>query len=321
MTPLEIAMHRTGGLCACGCGRKADRVRHVFHPLQFPKLQDKRDNLFAYSSVHGSKTLPRRVARHAERLARTTLMADYLTVAFLVDRRHEVRLQGRYTTFKSPWTSRWVRVCSHCHLPRDLGRTFYICRRKLKGNLTDYDSVCKKCRIKSIQKIAAARVATPEGRAEQQAEWARHRKAWRKRHPERSRAQIRRYRERLRKDPVRHAASLEIARINYRLKAEREGRGAIRAIASVRGADDLPRVPVQPLLAVLSDIADDGEDSWTDLSESIGVSDRSMRRWKTGEVTDVSFDTADRILTALGLLWFDVWNEADFPEVHARLAA
>lgn len=44
------------------------------------------------------------------------------------------------------------------------------------------------------------------------------------------------------------------------------------------------------------------------IRKEIGVSQRHVFAWRT-RGRDVSLDTADKALIALGLLWFDVWNE------------
>lgn len=40
---------------------------------------------------------------------------------------------------------------------------------------------------------------------------------------------------------------------------------------------------------------------------TIEVADRNVRAWR-GQRAEVTFDVADRVLTRMGLLWFDVWH-------------
>lgn len=41
----------------------------------------------------------------------------------------------------------------------------------------------------------------------------------------------------------------------------------------------------------------------------VGVSERTLYAWEHGERVNVQFDVADRIITGLGLLWFDVYGD------------
>lgn len=65
-TPADIALHRTGGGCACGCGRAATEIRFVFEPEDYPELATHPDNVVALATTC---RLTRRVCRHAELLA------------------------------------------------------------------------------------------------------------------------------------------------------------------------------------------------------------------------------------------------------------
>ena len=46
-----------------------------------------------------------------------------------------------------------------------------------------------------------------------------------------------------------------------------------------------------------------------------GIPARTWREWESGHRPMAQLDTADRVLTRLGLLWFDVWPPEDYPEV------
>lgn len=78
MSPQEIARHRTGGFCACGCGQVGDEIRFVFPSERWPELAAHPDNAVALSSSHGGGRLPSRVARHARLLVSTPAMRNYL---------------------------------------------------------------------------------------------------------------------------------------------------------------------------------------------------------------------------------------------------
>lgn len=69
----HIAWHRTGGLCANACGRRAIDPHHVFPQSKWPDLADEPNNVVAlcrhchaaHHSGNPDERLPRRVARHA----------------------------------------------------------------------------------------------------------------------------------------------------------------------------------------------------------------------------------------------------------------
>ena len=57
-----------------------------------------------------------------------------------------------------------------------------------------------------------------------------------------------------------------------------------------------------------------------DVARRAGISDRTRREWVTEARTTVQFNMADRVLTRLGLEWWDVWTEANTsPDELARV--
>lgn len=46
-----------------------------------------------------------------------------------------------------------------------------------------------------------------------------------------------------------------------------------------------------------------------------GISSKTLREWRRGKRPRVQFGTADLMLQNLGLLWQDVWDPAEFPEL------
>lgn len=124
--------------------------------------------------------------------------------------------------------------------------------------------------------------------------------AYREQARERSRAS----KLRMNQDPVWKARSLETQRMQYRLRAQREGR-EVRAIRSAHDAKSW--LPGRPLVAAI-----DRRALSSDLAavcELTGKTERQIYRWRTGE-TNVSLVDADDVLTALDLLWWEVWSEA-----------
>lgn len=80
-----------------------------------------------------------------------------------------------------------------------------------------------------------------------------------------------------------------------------------------------PELPARPLAAVIDRIVADGAEE--DVCGLLGINARSLRRWRSGERRVVRLEIADRVLTEAGLLWFDVWDPAEYPEVAEKLAA
>lgn len=86
----RIAYHRTGGRCACGCGRRVERhnpacYHHVFPKQSWPELIDEPNNVVAVAvDCHANhetaaQRFPRKVTRHAALLAEgDPAMREYL---------------------------------------------------------------------------------------------------------------------------------------------------------------------------------------------------------------------------------------------------
>lgn len=66
----------------------------------------------------------------------------------------------------------------------------------------------------------------------------------------------------------------------------------------------LPAVPMAMMLARL-----EGLQTMDSVCRKAGIADRSYREWREGSRATIEFRTADRILTRLGLLWWEVWDE------------
>lgn len=49
-----------------------------------------------------------------------------------------------------------------------------------------------------------------------------------------------------------------------------------------------------------------------------GISDRTYRDWRDGSRPTVKFDTADRVLTRLGVLWWEVWDDQNTDAVQLQ---
>lgn len=208
------------------------------------------------------------------------------------------------------------RRCSDCGVEKPLTRAyFYTDKRRATGGRQSYMRVCKECHKERVRERRRRQKAEdPEGFRARHAAWN---ADWRRRNVERSRGYQKAYRERIRKDPQRWRAHLENQRISYRLRQERRGRPleAIRpgAVPDVRGDGGL--VPVAPLVpfvrAWLATLDLPEGDEGSSAVTQIGVQGRRWFDWRTGRATMIRFDVADRVIVALDLLPFDVWDDPD----------
>jgi hypothetical protein len=124
------------------------------------------------------------------------------------------------------------------------------------------------------------------------------------------------YKEEIRQDPVRRQREWMANRAHSQRKTERRRRARRLAAAGL----DLPPEPTRvddphslPSLP-LAEAVDRARVSWgfssmEDLCERLQVAPRTVMRWRNGDLPTVGFDLADRVLTRLDLLWFDVWEE------------
>lgn len=232
-----------------------------------------------------------------------------------------VVVAAKRVSLQDPKTGRWRRTCSACGKTKDMKRAFFRARKVPKGDMGDWMYHCKRCQIQRVQEYKDRRRTNPSTQRaarEQQARWQ---KQWRERNRQREKEIARDYLRRRRQDPMRHAIALENQRIGRRLRAEREGKPAPRNHArGTRQPDVLPRLPVKPLLLVVDRLATGRENGYEELSKDLGITSRTFRRWREEDGT-VQFDLVDKVLTLAGLLWFEVWTEDEYPELHAELAA
>jgi hypothetical protein len=113
------------------------------------------------------------------------------------------------------------------------------------------------------------------------------------------------------------------------LRRRQEARARWRAKMAIldRAPGPLP-LPAKPLAAAMDAIAErlhreNGDDApgIQIVCEKTGVQPRLLLRWRIGEIAKVQFEVADRALTALDLLWWEVWDEDRYPVEHAAVAA
>jgi len=239
-----------------------------------------------------------------------------------------------------------LKVCSICGeaklITDDKASEFSPNTRRADGSIKSYRPQCKPC-------FSAACKVRRDGRIEMARAIARHNYRKAMRDPVRKKARraqdAKRQRE-YRKDPVKRAVMnahtkawiqrkraedptyfAEYQRMQYRLQIEREGRklSTRPVVTGLRGADDLPKLPAEPLAKLLAEHVERAwqgdEHTAQSTLERLGVNERSYREWLTGVRTLVQFNVADRVLTRLGISWDEVWPPHVYPEVAARLMA
>lgn len=109
---------------------------------------------------------------------------------------------------------------------------------------------------------------------------------------------------RMRNDPERWARALETRRLRYHLQAVRQGREIRSRHTPLEAQFDLPARPLALVFAELAETSDLGT-----ICMAASVLERAVSRWRTGAVETIAFTEADEILTALDLLWWEVWRE------------
>ncbi len=121
-----------------------------------------------------------------------------------------------------------------------------------------------------------------------------------------------------RADPVRGPLRREYERIWAEGHGRSRGSGVVSA-QPVRRAGT--RLPAPPLAAAVRRVIAQrpSENGWRDVvCETAGIDTRQIRAWRSGEIPSVEFATVDRVLTRLGLCWWDVYcAPADYAQAVA----
>lgn len=243
---------------------------------------------------------------------------------------------GKRTTFQDPVTGRWTRVCRSCKQTKDLEHGFYCDRRGENDEPVRWSHECKVCTKERTNAYYHEKMSIPHLAERERARQRRNVRSWRARNREREHAAKRRYRAKLLKDRARHARILENRRIRTRARRESEGKPTNRRMkTATKASDSLPKLPAAPLAALVDEHVrrvqaehdlERGDHNLNGASaksvcSSLGIDERMLRAWRTGERVSVQFDVADRVLTALGVQWHDVWDPDAYPDVAERLTS
>lgn len=134
--------------------------------------------------------------------------------------------------------------------------------------------------------------------------------------PERKRAAAAAYREKVMADPELRARQRESERRSHE-KAKRLGK---YKRSHRNRVVKLPRLPAPPLAEVVEQtrvrLEREGvEAPLNRIAEQCEVAPRSFLRWTEDPSRTVQFETALRVLDGLDLHWWDVWDQAEYPDV------
>ncbi len=206
----------------------------------------------------------------------------------------------------------WWRRCTQCREEKPLHTHFAVNRRRKNGAVV-YLYECRKCSSKRTTEASRWRYqVSPEARRKHLEADAR----WRARNPEKATECARKAWLRVKNDPVLHERRKRLKREAAAARALAEGRTPKPLLAVVPEEIRAARVPARQLATacdeyVAREVRLGNEDALGRLFAHMTVEagQRALYAWRSGERVSVSLDEADAVLVALGLLWWDVWNE------------
>lgn len=235
--------------------------------------------------------------------------------------KRERRAQAKVATWERAGVT--YRRCNNCDTVYPLAEGFYANGRKPDGTVASYCYHCKACQIRRIGAYQSRLLRDPETAAATREKKRVQRQRWRAANYERFREIQKQYRERVKADPERHARQREAARMAHRLKRERDDGVPLEAIKLVtprfRAREITGILPAMPLVEAV-----DAHLSVTDLTEDAilertGVYPRQLWAWRSGEIANVQFAVAARVLTRLGLSWWEVFTDGPAHEAACQL--
>lgn len=140
---------------------------------------------------------------------------------------------------------------------------------------------------------------------------------YRRRHAVHSARVHERVRERMRTDAefaeqTRQAWRERTKRYRERLRqADEQPEGEVVRMSQAGGE----RIPSAPLVAAIDREVERSDRPVGVVCESIGVNERRVTAWRSGEYKLVALDLVDRVLIGLDLLWWEVYSPDEFPQV------
>jgi hypothetical protein len=176
------------------------------------------------------------------------------------------------------------------------------------------NATCKSCQRKRHAEKQRERRRQTDPEIQREAN-----RRWRQNNPQSAYESQRRYREKIMSDPQRALEWRENNRIYHKIWRMSKG-------INVRmpDLDEISRegteVPVGPLLQAIENLrkrrgvkaeVGSNDSEFEAFCESLGVSDRTIRRWRDEGQMMVRMATVDRVLTNTGWHWWDVWEPDD----------
>lgn len=216
-----------------------------------------------------------------------------------------------------------MRICTGCEKSKPLVEGFYVSRRF--EHRIEYARECKRC---ATRRSGVKRTARRRTDAEYRKRLARQQRE-RLTDPEKrrkARAASKRWKERLKADPVAYAAYLETTRINYRLRQERKGAPmrpeSYRRVKATRVPTSRQRVPAAPLVALIKRIVEhrkavsgliqDASTATTGaVCADLGIAERDYRRMNSGEQPTTSIGLVERALLNADVEWHEIYSFDD----------
>jgi hypothetical protein len=230
---------------------------------------------------------------------------------------------GQRRTFTKD--GRRYRTCRRCERTLRLtAQSFHRHHTTYKDGTPMYGYLCKPCARAEVSRRYEQGKRDPEASARRRAQAREAQRRYARRHVERVKAQRKAAVERLRANPAKYAAFLERRRMERRLRRERTGRSLVTRNGALRGPVTMPSgprvLPAKPLAVAIARAVIRHQDTVEAICESIGTDARSYTAWRS-EREGVQVDVADRVITGLGLLWFDVYDEDVWPDAHEQAEA
>lgn len=247
----------------------------------------------------------------------------------------DVGTEGRY------------RRCTECTRWQEEETSFSPMSRNEDGTVKRFYVVCRACMAARARARAKAdpeayralrreeyrlNMLDEEKRRKRREEENERRRRFRRENPEKARAMDRAKNKRLyaklRQNPEKYREFRDKQKIDYYIRKAQKNGGEIEMPqrdpqANRRSHGEVftnkNKIPSRPLLEALDRILarEQPSDQESFVAARFGTSTRRLYEWRRGRETGVSLLLVDKILTESGLMWWEVWDEKEFPEVAA----
>jgi hypothetical protein len=205
------------------------------------------------------------------------------------------------------------RRCPQCRKTFPLTPDFwFVSRRDARGQPLVLMSWCKECKRAYERERHRRRMQEDPEYAERWRERIRRNRQLRmERDPERERARLRAWEERVRKDPLRMRQRRESGRMAYYLRTENKPRRPYQRQIDAVGEESMRRrMPIGPFAAVLRPVVLEKFGSPEKAAFAWGAHARTLRAYINEERETVTLDKAERLLKLIDVPIEDVWPDA-----------